>query len=410
MWPGLACSVLYAAQRNFPSNRARTEHAMSGHLLMSTRVALLADMPEERWPSMDLVGEMLAVELGQFPDIRAELVRPSMKRRFSRGDDFDTAGYNLDRLTGRMFDYPRTLRSQVPHFDLFHITDHSYAHLALATPPGRTIVTCHDIDAFRAVLEPEEHPRPWWIRRISRRALEGLQRAAVVSCDSRATRDDLLRYGLIPEEKLVVVPLGVHPACSPDPTEADAALALRLGPAETVPELLHVGSTIPRKRIDVLLEIFAAIRETHPTARLLRVGGPFTEDQAALAKRLGVERAIEVLPFIDRETLAAVYRRALALLLPSSAEGFGLPVVEALACGTPVLCSDLAVLREVGGDAASYFEPEDVAGFAKRACALIEDPQALTARRAEGLHQASEFRWTATAGKFAEIYREMALR
>ncbi len=383
---------------------------MSGQMVKSIRVALLADMPEERWPSMDLMGEMLEAELREVGGIDAALVRPSMKRRFSRNDDFSSGRYNVDRLAGRMFDYPRLLRSKAREFDVFHLTDHSYAQLALETPPERTLVTCHDIDAFRAVVEPREHPRPFWIRRISRRVLEGLRRAAIVTCDSRATRDDLLAYDLVPEERLVVVPLGVHPSCSPDRTPADDALDLRLGPAGRVPEFLHVGSTIPRKRIDVALQVFAAIVETHPNARLLRVGGPFTEEQRSLAAKLGIADSIVVLPFIDRETLAAVYRRALALILPSAAEGFGLPVVEALASGTPVLCSDLAVLREVGGEAADYFHHEDAAGFADRAQELIEDPVIRVRKRSEGLLQAEGFRWSAAAEKFAEIYRGIAIR
>ena len=112
--------------------------------------------------------------------------------------------------------------------------------------------------------------------------------------------------------------------------------------------MLHVGSTIARKRIDTLLRVFAGIRRARPDARLVRVGGPFTAEQRALVRELQLEDAIVVLPFLDRSTLAAVYRQSAVLLLPSEREGFGLPVLEALACGTPVIASDIEALREVG--------------------------------------------------------------
>ena len=373
---------------------------------MSLRVALVADMPEERWPSMDLVGEMLQMELERRDGVEPLLLRPSMKRRFSRADDFSSGRYNLDRLAGRMIDYPRVLRPLHDRFDVFHITDHSYANLALDTPAGRTVVTCHDIDAFRTLVEPETFRRRWWIRKIASRVLRGMQSAAKVTCDSNATRDELLAYGLMPESKLVVIPLGVHPSCSPEPSQADSELEEIL-PAGIAPELLHVGSTIERKRIDILLLVFAAVRARHPEARLLRVGGRFTGDQRRLAEKLGLMESIVELPYLDRDRLAAVYRRARALLLTSSAEGFGLPVVEAQASGTPVVCSDLPVLREAGGDAADYVGVRDIEGFAARVSRLIEDESVRKSRREAGLKNAARFSWSLAASAFLEIYEAL---
>ena len=152
-----------------------------------------------------------------------------------------------------------------------------------------------------------------------------------------------------------VVLNGPHPSCTPaaEPA-ADVEAARLLGPAGRTTELLHVGSTIARKRIDVLLRVIAAVRRERKDVRLMRVGGPFTAEQRALVARARPRRVIVVLPFLDRSTLAAVYRRSALVLLPSEREGFGLPVLEALACGTPVVASDIEALREVGGDAATY--------------------------------------------------------
>src|SRR5262249_25093797 len=193
--------------------------------------------------------------------------------------------------------------------------------------------------------------------------------------------DALRAYDLVPEELLHVVPIAVHPAYSPEPDPtADTESARLLGP-RIGPELLHVGSTIPRKRIDILLQVFARVRQSHPTTRLIRVGGPFTPEQSRQAEALGVLSAIVILPFLDRGVLAAVYRRASLVLLPSDAEGFGLPLLEALACGTPVLASDLPALREVGGDAVRYAPTGDTSAWIDAVRTILEEPKDSAAAR-----------------------------
>ena len=173
-------------------------------------------------------------------------------------------------------------------------------------------------------------------------------------------------------------------------------------------DILHVGSTIPRKRIDVLLDTFAAVRRRHPDARLLRVGGPLTTEQAQQAERLGVADAIVALPFLDRRTLAAVYRRAALVLQPSEREGFGLPVIEALACGTPVVASDIPPLREAGGLAATYCRTADLDAWTAAVHALVDeradDPVAWAQRRTSALAHARRFTLAAHARAMTAVY------
>ena len=131
---------------------------------------------------------------------------------------------------------------------------------------------------------------------------------------------------------------------------ADRLAAELLGPEEST-DIVHVGSTIPRKRIDVLLRVLASLVPACPRVRLLRVGGPFTPEQFALAASLGVDHRIVHRRISSARPPGVDLRRADAVLLTSEREGFGLPIVEALACGTPVVASDIPVCREVGGDA-----------------------------------------------------------
>ena len=202
-----------------------------------------------------------------------------------------------------------------------------------------------------------------------------MRAARKILCGSAATRDALVSAAAIPAERIVVVPYGVHPAYSPRPDPAaDREAASLLGPPDGHRlELLHVGSTIARKRIDVLLRVVAALRGRDPRVRLIQVGGPFTTSQRRLAGRLGLDDHVTVLPFVDRRVLAAVYRRAALLLQTSDREGFGLPVAEAMTCGTPVVASDLPALREAGGPASTYCPVGDVDRWTAAAAALLDE-------------------------------------
>lgn len=380
------------------------------------RVAIVSDLREERWYSMDLIAEMLLLHL-RAPEARpieAVQIRPAMVRRFTQlpvVGGMRQVGV-MDRIINRVWDYPRWLRPQGSDFDLFHIIDHSYAHLVTVLPPGRSLVMCHDLDAFQRVL-PGSHEGSLIGRTLGKRLLEGLKAARKIVCGSAATRDELLSFNVVPAQRVTVVPYGVHPTCSPWPdASADREAATFVGPLDPHrAELLHVGSTIARKRIDVLLEVFAAVRRRNPTVHLVRVGDTFTRNQERLVAKLGLASHITVLPFVDRRVLAAIYRRATLLLQPSDREGFGLPVAEAMACGTPVVASDLPALREVGGDAATYCPVGDVDRWTNSVAELLrehaDDSEGWRIRRAGGTAQARRFNWPEHARRMTDVYREL---
>jgi glycosyltransferase involved in cell wall biosynthesis len=380
------------------------------------RIAVISDLAEERWHSMDLVAEILMLGL-RTPSARlvdAEQVRPTMVRRMTllpavgRTQTAET----MDRIINRVWDYGRWLQPRMADFDLFHIVDHSYAHLVTMLPPGRSLVMCHDVDAFAGVL-PGTKSHSAVGRVLAKRLLNGLIAARKIICGSYATRDALISSGIIPPEQIAIVPYGVHPSCQPTPDpRADAAAIRLLGPAEhACPEVLHVGSTIPRKRIDVLLNVFAALREKHRSLRLIRVGGRFTRAQQAQVARLGLEPNIHVLPFLERRVLASVYRRAAVVLQPSESEGFGLPVAEAKACGAAVVASDLPPLREVGGEGTAYCPVGNVPAWTATVSALLDEradnPEAWRARCTAGILDARRFDALEHARLMIEVYREL---
>ena len=173
-----------------------------------------------------------------------------------------------------------------------------------------------------------------------------------------------------------------------------------------------------------------------PGARLVKIGGEFNAGQMARARDLGIDGAIRVVPFVggefdvgptgeapgqladwairvvpfigDRMVLAAIYRRSSLVLQPSEAEGFGLPLAEAMACGAPLLVSDLPVFREVAGDAAVYRPVGDVPGWVDAATAILREPREASAlRREAGVVRSARYRWDDHVARLVPLYREV---
>ncbi len=286
---------------------------------------------------MDLVAEQLDSGLSGLDDVEAKLLRPRLRTVRKR-----TPPSGVERALGRFLQLPIELAPKRFEADYFHIADHSYAHLALLFPSQRVGVYCHDIDAFRALLPGSTHSRSR--RLLAAVLLRGLRHAHVVFHSTRAVRAEILRHGLVPEQRLVQAPYGLAEEflCAPT-TEVGAR-----------PYVLHVGSTIPRKNIPLLLEVFAAARVVRPDLHLVQVGGTWSEAHRADIARRGLAPYIEQKRGISRSELAAVYAGAAVVLVPSLAEGFGLPIIESLACGAPVIASDIPVLREVGVDGVRF--------------------------------------------------------
>jgi glycosyltransferase involved in cell wall biosynthesis len=374
---------------------------------MNGRIGIVRDFREEGWPSMDLVVDQLLEHwpTGQDPlepvDLHFPYRRPAGKVPLLRRS---RAAATIDRAYNRYVSLPKHLRTRRADFDFFHIADHSYAHLVHELPPERTGVYCHDLDAFRCLLEPKRERRGWAFRQMTKRLLDGLKKAAVVFHSTRAVGDALQSLEIVAPRRLCLAPYGVEFADDISAT-ADAASGAVDLPRQ--PFLLHVGSCIPRKRIDVLLHVFAELRATEPDLRLVKIGADWTPAQNELLKQLNLTSFVTHLGFVDRAVLAAAYRKAALTVVPSDAEGFGLPVIEALACGGAVLASDLPTLREAGGPQALYAPVADVPAWTEMALSLLQEsagPAATTAR----IDWARQFTWDKHAQTVADAYRRLA--
>lgn len=283
--------------------------------------------------------------------------------------------------------------------DVNHIVDHGYGHLARSLPPERTVVTFHDAVVTKI---PGVSLRTKVSLRHSLRAIRGVAR---VIADSHASREDFL--GLVEYEPnhVVVVPPGVAAAFRP--REDRDALRQALG--FTRPTILHVGHTQSYMNLPGVIRIVdRLVRALGIDVELVRVGGALEPTQQALVDRFGLSARLRSFGRLPLEKLAEVYAAADVLLYPPLYAGFGLPPLEAMACGTPVVCSNRGSLPEVVGDAAPMLDPADEAGIAAALARLLSDTDARERARLSGLRRASRFTWDATARGVLRVYREVA--
>jgi glycosyltransferase involved in cell wall biosynthesis len=400
-------TTIIATGRDLPGGESARRPAEVRRL---PRLALICDFLEECWPSMDLFGDMLCQHFRteHTSAIEVEQLLPAWHDRFSKIPGFGHSGFfrNADRLLNRFHDYPVWLKQRAARFDLFHLVDHSYSQLILDLPAERTVVTCHDLDTFNCLLEPESDPRPRWFRAMAQRTLDGFLRASQVICPSAFTKTNLLRHGLFSPDRIAVIHPGADPVFFDSHSPAEDAV-----PSGAGPYLLHVGSTIRRKRIDVLLRVFARVVSQYPDLRLMRVGGDLTAEQWQLADKLGVTDQIIKSKQLTKNQLASVYRKAALVLQTSDAEGFGLPVIESLACGCPVVASDIAPLREAGGAAAEYCPVGDIEAWSETVIRLLREraisPEARELRRVRARQHARGYTWTENANQTMSVYQRV---
>jgi glycosyltransferase involved in cell wall biosynthesis len=352
---------------------------------------------------MDLVGEMLLTQLRRDSGSVVDAVglRPRFITAFEHIPGLSARlRHNLNRVTTRFISYPLQLLVQRRTFDLFHIVDNTYGHLANVLPARRTGVFCHDLDAFSCLLSPGSAKPPGWRTAMAKAQLRGLQRAAIVFYSTEQVRAQLLEHGLIESDRLVCAPYGVSSEFwnLENVGEDDSG-----GTLPNRPFVLHVGSSMPRKRLDVLFRVFAAVRSRIPDLLLVQQGAHLDASHLHLIDSLGIGDAILQPPKQSRRALAAFYRKASLVLLTSDKEGFGLPVIEALASGAPILASDIPAFREVGDDAVTYFPAGDIDACAHAALLLLEHPDS-SGSRLRRKARAAHFTWERHANIVLNAY------
>lgn len=284
------------------------------------------------------------------------------------------------------------LRNKIPKYDLYHFIT---PNLSFLVPNGmRSLVTCHDI-------APLFIPTSFLEKRWRRYLYSGLKRADILIADSASTRRDLCRAYGFPERKIPVIPLGVDRNVFHPLDKAICRKELGISPERKV--VLNVALEHWRKNIPGLLRATAVLKRTYPDILLIRVGTAHN-NTLELIKSLDLTDNIRYVTANSEEDLVRLYNAADVFAFPSFYEGFGLPVLEAMACGTPVVASNRTSIPEVVGDAGVLVDPEDVRGFSEAIKRVLSEPILAKDFSCRGLDRTTRFTWENTAKATASVY------
>jgi len=287
------------------------------------------------------------------------------------------------------------------HIDVFHGTN----HMAPPWSPVPTVITVHDLSALTM-----GGLHTWRNRLLTvPQMLLSLRRATRLIADSQATASDLMRLPGIDQRRIRVIYLAATPGLTPATPEHVRALSHRLDLPETF--FLFLGALEPRKNVVTLVRALAELYAAGDhRAKLVIAGaeGWRNDEVFAEVKKLGLEQDIRFIGYIPAEDLPALYGAATAFVYPSLFEGFGLPPLEAMACGTPVICSNTSSLPEVVGDAAITVDPLATSDLAAALRAVLNDADLCARLRHASLQRAALFSWERTARETLEVYREAA--
>jgi glycosyltransferase involved in cell wall biosynthesis len=317
-------------------------------------------------------------------------------------------------LSAFLTNYP--LWAKYPEADVIHLTSQNLASMLMIRKPRRpTIVTVHDIipymlrsnrdlSAYRGTVD----------RRFDQLAMHGLRRADQLVADSEYTKRCLVEHLRIDPGRIEVVHLGIdHKRFRP--VRPTPEIYQRYGLPVNRKYLIYVGSEDPRKNLRTLLRAMALAQKEHHDIHLMKVGSAhYREERAALvalATRLGIHASVHFLDDVPEQDLAELYALADVCVMPSLFEGFGFPVLEAMACGTPVVCCNAASLPELAGQAALMFNAGRDAEYrlASAICSVLSNRQMQRQMTHSGFEQAARFTWDRTSDQMIDVYKRTQL-
>ncbi len=267
--------------------------------------------------------------------------------------------------------------------------------------PVKVVATLQDLTPL---IVPSMHPRHRVLayRLLTRRALRKSDRIIV---PSTATGSDLIDRGLAPAEKIVRIALGVSPIFKQIETTAEFEARYQM----TRPFILTVGVLEPRKNQIILLDVLRRLHQQGRQMELVIIGreGWHWTNPLATPEYKDLRPHVRILTDVSDADLVEFYNRAKLFIYPSFYEGFGLPILEAMACGTPVIASNASSMPEVAGTAALLADPHDWQSFAAQALRVLENPELERQMIEQGLEHARQFTWRNTAEATLAVYREM---
>lgn len=368
------------------------------------KVLLVGNYSPDGQISMQLFPRMLAQALesrGVQSEIRVPPVRLGRVVRGRRGAA-KWLGYADKFLLA-----PRDLRRAARGVDVVHICDHSNAMYTRAFAGHPHLVTCHDVLAIRSARgEIPQNPTRWSGRQLQALIVRGLKRAQHVACVSQETRRQLLRLGVVAPDRASVIDSALnYPYRVLDETQARRRVAHL--PGLDRPFLLHVGKGSWYKNRAGAVRIFAELLKWPAFAnhQLVMAAPAPTTEVAEAAAQCGVADRVREVCGLPTDQIEALYNCADALLFPSWAEGFGWPVLEAMACACPVVTSDRPPMTDIAAEAGIYMDPADPVDAARRIAELWPQRELFGLK---GVERARAFATGRMIDRYLELYARLA--
>ncbi len=335
------------------------------------------------------VRELMMAYVLTFPDDAVDMwLRPGIAVPGVAARTPDASlGTSQQRLLFEQWMLPRLVESHA--YDVVHFPDYQ---VPLLRPMRRTVMTVHDLAAF---VMPEVFPasksrtKRWLMR-------QSVKKASHIIVPSQATKEDLVRILAVQPEKISVVWHGVKRRGIPSPERAYPR-----------PYFLAVGTVEPRKNFLGLIKAYHLLQQRQKDVPDLVIAGRLGwmyDETLAMPEKLGVAEKVKFLQYVSEDTLSALYRDAVALVYPSLYEGFGLPVIEAMSEGIPVVTSRQGALAEVGGDAVWAVDPYDIDSIASQMALVLEGGDTVQQRVHTAQTWARQLTWERAARATRTVY------
>lgn len=372
------------------------------------KIAIVRREPKVAF-SMDVYADNLVAELRTIRP-NWEIVEIAPQPWSKDLENLWQSGNPLRKYYERFYNHPRAVKEL--DADLFHIIDHTNAHVAywLEKLGKPVVVTCHDLVQY---IYPEilknQSRFPAFSMAVWKYSVRGIQVADRTIAVSSNTAKDISNWLDVNLERIAVVPNGVESEFRPLPKDIVREWRSQYSSSDDEICLLNIGSTHQRKNILTILKVVKSIAERGISVRLWKISDDFSPEQQQYIKEHGLSEHITFIGKCDRESLIRFYNAADVLLAPSFYEGFGLTILEAMACGTPVITANVSALPEVAGDAAILLSPTDIEGIANAVLQLHRDLAWTQTLIQKGLERVKSFSWNSSVRQIVDVYEQLTV-
>ncbi|MBI5680824.1 MAG: glycosyltransferase family 4 protein [Methanobacterium sp.] len=296
--------------------------------------------------------------------------------------------------------YANLVKNKIKEDNVKHITYQDLAYLLNSVKLKKSILTCHDLIPWAY----EKNRSSFW-----KNNLIGLKKADKIITVSEFSKNEIIKYAKYPKDKISVIPNAVDHSIYYKNPNKDILNKLNIGENEQI--ILYVGSEEPRQKVDILIKSFAKLKKKLPKIKLIKIGDSnlygAREKLLKLIEDLNLKKDVIFIGYVPDDELPEWYNAADLFVYPCAYAGFGLPPLEAMACGTPIITSNTTSLPEVMGNAGIMINPNNIEDLSENMYEILTNGSLREDLISKGLKRAKMFNWDESAEKTFEVYNEL---